>query len=143
MTKVYVAGPMTGIPQFNFPAFDAAAAALRAAGYEVVSPHERDSPAVQAAARASADGKLDNGKVANETWGDMLARDVKLLADEGIQGIVFLPGWARSRGALLEALTGILCSLKFFAFEHGEVIPLPALLVAEQIHGGLRARVQA
>lgn len=39
---VYVAGPMSGRPDFNYPAFEAAAVALRAKGYRVFSPHEID-----------------------------------------------------------------------------------------------------
>ena len=38
--KIYIAGPMTGLPDYNFPAFHAAAAAWRAEGWEVVNPAE-------------------------------------------------------------------------------------------------------
>jgi hypothetical protein len=98
----YLAGPMTGIPQFNFPAFDDNAARLRSLGWYILSPHEQDSPAVQKAARESTDGQLDeNGKIAGETWGDILARDVKLVADS-VCGVLVMPGWEKSRGARLE-----------------------------------------
>lgn len=40
--KVYVAGPMSGRPFFNFEQFDRAAAVLRAAGWMVFSPAEHD-----------------------------------------------------------------------------------------------------
>ena len=38
MRKLYLCGPMTGLPEFNRPAFHAAAAELRAAGYHVENP---------------------------------------------------------------------------------------------------------
>ena len=38
--RVYIAGPMSGIENSNFPAFHAAAAELRALGHEVVNPAE-------------------------------------------------------------------------------------------------------
>jgi hypothetical protein len=40
MSKVYIAGPMTGMIEFNFPAFHEAAARWRAAGWEVLNPAE-------------------------------------------------------------------------------------------------------
>lgn len=107
--KLYIAGPMTGIPQFNFPAFNEMADRLRALGYEVVSPAELDDDADRAMALASIDGHV--GSV-EKTWGDFLARDVKLIADDGIDGILVLPGWEKSRGARLETfVASALCGL--------------------------------
>lgn len=38
--KVYLAGPMTGLVDYNFPAFNWAAAEWRALGWEVLNPAE-------------------------------------------------------------------------------------------------------
>ncbi|MBA3583914.1 MAG: DUF4406 domain-containing protein [Gemmatimonadetes bacterium] len=120
---IYTAGPMTHLPQFNFPAFDAMAANLRAYGHEVISPAELDNPEDRAAALASPDGShLDYGNGVKATWGDFLARDVKLLADGGIEAVVVLAGWERSRGARLETfVANALCGLPIyeFRFSHG------------------------
>ena len=43
--RIYIAGPMTGMPDFNYPAFNAAAAALRADGHHVENPAENPVPA--------------------------------------------------------------------------------------------------
>ena len=111
--KIYLAGPMTGIPQFNFPVFDTVAAELRALGHTVVSPPEQDPPGVREAALASPDGKLSaEGLIAGYSWGDILSQDVKEIADGGFDAIVLLEGWERSRGARLEAFVGLLCGLQ-------------------------------
>ena len=129
MTKtLYVAGPMYGIPQYNFPLFEAVAVALRNDGYTIVSPHECDSEETRKAAWASPDGK-HNPDAASESWGECLARDVKMLADgtyiadergvtgnwpTTIDGIAFLPNWDKSKGARLEAFVGLLTGKEFF-----------------------------
>lgn len=116
--RLYLAGPMTGIPQFNIPAFDAAAKRLRGEGFDVVSPAELDGPKVRRILLASPDGRDDLMALTGESWGDFLARDVKLIADGGIELIAVLPGWDRSRGARLETFVGAaLCGLPVVAYE--------------------------
>lgn len=41
---IYICGPMTGLPEYNYPAFHAAAAELRAQGWHVVNPAENAEP---------------------------------------------------------------------------------------------------
>lgn len=81
MKCIYISGPMTGIPEHNFPAFHAAAKRLRELGYEVVNPAEIDS---------------ETGK----DWHFYLRADIKALCDCDI--LALLPGWESSKGAHLE-----------------------------------------
>lgn len=85
--KLYLAGPMTGYDDYNFPAFHNAAAGLRASGHEVVSPAEMDEGIPPEEHEA-----LD--------WSDYLRRDLELLV--GCEGVAVLPGWQDSKGASLE-----------------------------------------
>ena len=112
---LYLGGPMTGHANFNFPAFHAAADDLRSRGYVVVSPAELDSPAAKKAAEESPDGDPSH-YAENESWGDLLARDVKLIADGGIEAIVVLPGWHTSRGAKLETFVARLCGVPILEY---------------------------
>lgn len=119
----YIAGPMTGIPQFNFPAFDAAAVALRARGIAVASPAELDSPEARAAALASPDGNLSSYEYQTDlTWGDLLARAVKIVADQ-VGSVVVLPGWENSRGARLEVFVARLCRKPVYRYPDLEELP--------------------
>ncbi len=144
MKRFYLAGPMTGIEQFNFPLFHEVAAKLRAQGYDIVSPAELDSPAVQAAALKSKDGKLDaQGKIAGETWGDILAKDVKLVADN-IDGIILLPGWYKSRGANLESTVGLLVNTRPFEFmfwDGTQAVRYDKVDVTRALYLALRSRI--
>ena len=127
--KVYLCGPMTGIPQFNIPTFDKAAQDLRARGYEVVSPAELDDPVTRRVALESADGAPGSGSTNGQTWGDFLARDVKLIADEGIEALVVLPDWQRSRGGRLETFIARLCDLPLLRY--GPDDPLESVTATE------------
>ncbi len=79
---VYLSGPMTGLPDFNRPAFHAAAAALREQGHVVINPAE-----------------VDLGPDA--TWSDYMRIHLAEIARRVTQVFV-LPGWEGSRGAQLE-----------------------------------------
>lgn len=81
--RVYISGPMSGLPGHNFPAFFAAAEALRRAGHEPVNP---------------ADGGVRHGW----SWSDYLRHDIRLMLDRA-EAVALLPGWERSRGSRLEA----------------------------------------
>lgn len=81
MKRIYISGPMTGIPEWNFPAFNAEAARLRALGYEVVNP---------------VDINPDPGKA----WHDCLREDIVQML--GCDTLALLPGWEMSEGANLE-----------------------------------------
>lgn len=79
--KLYVSGPMAGYPEHNYPAFAAATAKLREAGYAVLSPAEL-------------------GVVNGWEWEDYLRRDLIALLE--CDAVALLPGWQHSRGARLE-----------------------------------------
>ena len=123
--RYYLAGPMSNYPQFNFPAFIAAAADIRARGFDLVSPAELDAEnGVDVQAMGSKDG--DASKL-TQTWADLLARDVKLIADQ-VQGIIFLqPDWYKSRGARLESFVGLLQKEFEFLEYNGPDMPLTAI----------------
>jgi hypothetical protein len=139
MMRVYIAGPMSNIPQFNFPAFYAAAKELRAQGFDVVSPAELDDQEDSGAALKSTNGDPNDRTIVKKTWGDFLSRDVKLLSDGGIEGMVFLPNWQASKGAKLEAYVGLLQKFKFWKYapDTNEVTPVSALFVLDSIYAEL------
>lgn len=109
----YLAGPMRGLPQCNFPQFIEAARILRELGYTIKSPAEMDSPATLAEAMSCVAGE-DRATYGGETPGQILSRDVLEVADH-VGGVIFLPDWWRSRGAKLEAHVA-LDNNKQFAF---------------------------
>jgi hypothetical protein len=82
MNRIYIAGPMTGFPELNFPAFHAATAEWRAKGWHVENPAE-----------INADPK--------KGWNECMRADIPRLVT--CDAIYLLPGWKLSRGARIEA----------------------------------------
>lgn len=140
--KWYLAGPMRGYAQFNFPLFHSASAYLRDKGYEIINPAEEDSDAVQQEAMASITGELVDGNIAGETAGEILARDVKIVFDR-VGGIIFLPNWHRSTGAKLEAIVGLLSDHKFALYSpnvDNRIHDLDPLYVLEKVYDSIASK---
>ena len=97
--RVYLAGPMRKIAQFNFPAFDAGAATLRALGHKVFNPADRDRDL------AGFDPTKLTGHEDLAAMGfslrDALAADTEYIAKHA-DAVALLPGWEKSSGVAAE-----------------------------------------
>ena len=85
--KIYVAGPMTGLPEFNYPAFFAAGEKLREMGFEPVLPTATTDHIAPTEAKA-------------KPWNFYVREALKILLE--CDGIYRLDGWENSKGAVLE-----------------------------------------
>jgi hypothetical protein len=111
--RIYIAGPMTGIANHNFPAFDAAARRLEKLGWEVVNP-------------------ADNfGGKTNLPRKSYLRIDVALLLQ--CDALALIPGWEQSAGARLEYLLARELGLPIHDARDG--LPLPTLPSAVAVLG--------
>lgn len=93
--KVYISGPMTGIKDFNHPAFNTMQAALEAAGLEAVNP--------TCLVTEKAEGEAH--------WKKCMIADIVGLLD--CDAIITLDGWHHSRGATLELVIARFLRMKF------------------------------
>lgn len=105
--RLYLAGPMSGLPDFNYPAFHAQAARLRAIGWQVENPAENPAPACG-------------------SWGAYMRLAIAQLVQ--CDSIWLLPGWQDSRGARIEHDLATALGMTVLY----ESAPLYVLEVAEQ-----------
>lgn len=100
MPSIYIAGPMSGYPEFNFPAFFEAQKKFEADGWTVYNPAAKQDEVAVVESKSYEDG--DNVKLVAEGW------DYKSAfiwdCDKVINGdaIYMLPGWEFSPGASAE-----------------------------------------
>lgn len=103
MKRLYIAGPMRGLPDLNFPAFDAAKADAIARGWDPISPADIDREigiteevSVEAAKDPVADAEMRRAFVERDI-GALLS-----LRAEEQDAILMLPNWHKSTGAKAE-----------------------------------------
>lgn len=119
--RVYIAGPMTGLPDLNFPAFNALAAELRAQGLHVENPAE-------------------HGVVEGATWADYMHFDLTRIAT--CEAVHLLPGWSKSKGARLEVRIAVDLGMELRYAEGTEryqpagalALPPAVQAIAERLH---------
>lgn len=103
--KVYICGPMRGLPDCNFPAFFEAELWLQECGYEVVSPARMDE-------RDGVEHTADGEMLATTDIRDLIVKDATEIV--GCQAIYMLSGWSKSLGATAERAIAIWAGLQIF-----------------------------
>jgi hypothetical protein len=94
---LYLAGPMTGYPDWNYPAFRAAAAYLRALDFQVINPAD------------NFDGRTDL------PWDTYLRMAVRQVTESDT--VLLLPGWEYSKGAKLERHVALELGIDVMTFQ--------------------------
>lgn len=96
LPRLYVAGPMTGLPDYNYPAFDGAAALLAERGYPVENPAENE--------------QLFKDRVGPPHYTEYLRAGLAQLLR--CDGVAVLEGWWKSGGARWEVQTAGMLGLE-------------------------------
>lgn len=120
-TMLYVCGPMSGRPDHNLPAFREAASRLTQAGFFVLSP-----------ARHAENLGVDR------PWRDYMRLGLRDMLR--CDGVATLPGFADSKGALIETDLAIQIGIPVNSIEvwiaRAKLVPLPVLRV-DNVRGDL------
>lgn len=91
--KIYIAGPMTGYPKYNFPMFDECK-------FYLLKTIDTSLAVLSPADINRANGIHEDSEVDNKLLRNIFAKDV--LAIAACDRMVMLPNWQMSRGARIE-----------------------------------------
>jgi hypothetical protein len=113
--RIYLAGPMSGKPYFNFPAFMEAARKLRLEGSIVFNPAQQDID--RHGVDVSADNPTGDSSVGVAAMVGLNIRqclkdDLSWICENATH-IALLPGWEQSKGARAEHATAQALGLSF------------------------------
>jgi hypothetical protein len=101
---IYIAGPMRGKPEYNYPAFDEAARRI-GKRHEVINPARMDRDAGWTVESIAALSSHDMGKFIR----DAMQRNTWFLCHA--EAIALLPGWENSVGTAVEIALGKMLGL--------------------------------
>ena len=114
--KIYIAGPMTGYDQWNFPAFFEAEKQLLALGCQVINPAHNDGPTLELALESAGVPERPNN-----SWAWYMRRDLPHVLE--VDALCVLPGWQKSKGASLEVQVAEAIGLPIYVLQDGNLIP--------------------
>lgn len=107
--RLYISGPMRGIPRYNFDEFDSFAAYLTARNYEYINPADHDRE-VDPECESRPDFATGDPSLANlDNFHQLLGWDLAQIASSECDGVVMLPGWENSTGAQHERYVAEAC----------------------------------
>lgn len=110
----YLAGPMTGLPNFGYDNFETASQRLvEILGIEVLSPHERFKHESEFARAARSNSFY-------------MAHAVNLLMR--CNCIILMPGWSKSKGARTELELALSCGHGVYYYLPDKIPPLMELV---------------
>jgi hypothetical protein len=126
-STIYIAGPMRGVEDFNFPAFDRQAEVLKNQGWRVINPAEMDRENGYPSS-----GPMEYDPAVNykdqEFMRVALERDLIEIC-RNCTAIYMMSGWEKSRGAVAEWHTAKAIGLSMY-YE----VPLPTGAVSIDEH---------
>ena len=108
MKKIYIAGPMTGCPQYNFPAFLEAEEELKSRGWQVSSPARMDID------RGFNPIKNPKAVFTDDMLLPAIRMDIAAILDS--DAIAMLDNWAESKGAKAEYYIARWAGKKLFRY---------------------------
>ena len=106
--KIYIAGPMTGYPQYNFTAFLDAEEDLTAKGWEVLSPARMDID------RGFNPIEDPTAVFTDDMLQDAIIRNIAAILE--FDAIAMLNNWSESKGAKAEYYVARWAGLKIFRY---------------------------
>ncbi len=116
--KIYIAGPMTGIENWNFPAFFEAERQLLELGHEVINPAHNDGATYEEALASANSGK--------RSWDWYMRRDLTNLIT--CDAVCLLPDWRNSKGASLEVEVAKGLDMPLYILRDGKLAPRVEIL---------------
>lgn len=99
---IYLCGPVSGLPENNYPAFNAAAQKLRSEDFNVLNPAEIQS------------------EKEDQPWSYYMRLCLEMVCRADL--LMVLPGWQSSRGAKLEVYVAQQLELPILSYKTRELI---------------------
>lgn len=117
MSTYYLSGPMTGLPDLNYPAFRDAAAVLREQGHTVYNPADWETYRHLGGQPFGLPSRKFDLRAA--------FRDYTAFIIDVADAVVVLPGWENSPGATAEAALALALGKPVLTYADGTLGPVP------------------